>query len=171
MAGENRRVVVEPSRSAARLHPALAEQGLEQPSWRGAGPDGRAHRHRKAMLLSLKAAERVDDLSALLAAHLRDRTADRAAAGRVVLYDEVRELLTRAVCAWSGVPLAESDVRRRTGELTARTRPTSAASPKHGTSTRRRSRTTRRPPTRWTSSAAARSHTSGSAAPRASSGR
>lgn len=36
-----------------------------------------------------------------------------------MLYDEARELLTRAVCAWSGVPLPEDQVAARTAQLSA----------------------------------------------------
>jgi fatty-acid peroxygenase len=36
-----------------------------------------------------------------------------------VLYDESQEILTRAVCAWAGVPLTEPEVAQRTRELTA----------------------------------------------------
>lgn len=81
--------------------------------------DDEAHGHRKRMFLSVLAPERV--------AGLADATADawHAAArrwgekGEVVLYDELHELLTRAVCAWAGVPLPEDDVRKRTRQLTA----------------------------------------------------
>ena len=36
-----------------------------------------------------------------------------------MVYEEVNEILSRAVCEWAGVPLAEPDVQRRTAELMA----------------------------------------------------
>jgi fatty-acid peroxygenase len=50
---------------------------------------------------------------------------------RVVLYDEVKEILTRAVCAWVGVPLAEAEVRGRTRDLALLFETGAAVGPKH----------------------------------------
>lgn len=38
---------------------------------------------------------------------------------KVVLYPELHALLTRAICAWAGVPLADSEVEVRTREIAA----------------------------------------------------
>lgn len=83
------------------------------------GLDGEAHRHRKAMFLSLVAPDRVARLGAVAAEGFRTYARRWAGRGRVVLYDDVNELLTRAVCEWAGVPLAEQEVGRRTAELVA----------------------------------------------------
>src|SRR3546814_12519559 len=37
----------------------------------------------------------------------------------IVLFDEVEEILCRAVCNWAGVPLDDSESTRRTRELSA----------------------------------------------------
>jgi len=37
--------------------------------------------------------------------------------GRVVLYGELQTVLTRVACAWTGVPLPEADVQKRTNDL------------------------------------------------------
>jgi fatty-acid peroxygenase len=58
---------------------------------------------------------------------LRDLTAEAwvaavgrwESAGEVVLLDEVHEVLCRAVCAWAGVPLEESDAARRAADFAA----------------------------------------------------
>ncbi|MGW5721465.1 cytochrome P450 [Amycolatopsis sp. NPDC003865] len=55
-----------------------------------------------------------------------------------MLYDELREILTRSVCAWSGVPLAESEVDRRTRELTAMFQYAGSTGPQHWWSRRAR---------------------------------
>ncbi|HEX7746520.1 MAG TPA: cytochrome P450 [Micromonosporaceae bacterium] len=83
------------------------------------GLDGPPHRRRKAMLMSLMTPDSIESLvrqferewQAQLGRWERDR--------RVVLYDEVGRILCRAVHAWAGVPLPESDVRRRTDDLHA----------------------------------------------------
>lgn len=83
------------------------------------GLDGEAHRHRKQMFLSLMTPERIDLLADQTADWLRAAAHGWSAQERVVLYDALRTLLTRAVCAWSGVPLADAEVDLRTRKLTA----------------------------------------------------
>ncbi|MFD0774169.1 cytochrome P450, partial [Streptomonospora algeriensis] len=83
------------------------------------GLDGAAHRHRKRLFVSLMSHQRVAELAALT-----EREFDRAAQewpGRdqVVLYDEFRAMLMRAVCTWAGVPLLPADADRRTAQITA----------------------------------------------------
>lgn len=86
------------------------------------GLDGEAHRHRKAMLMSLMTPERIERLVEQAAAEW-DSAAERwAEQDRAVLYSEAQEVLTRAVCAWAGVPLAEADVSRRSQQFSKRAR-------------------------------------------------
>jgi fatty-acid peroxygenase len=93
--------------------------------------DGEAHRHRKAMFLSVLAPERVGRLVELADDEWTDHARRWAGAGRVVLYDEARSVLTRAVCAWAGVPLEEKDVAHRVAQLTALFESAGAVGPKH----------------------------------------
>lgn len=65
---------------------------------------------------------------------------------RVLLYDALHEPLTRAVCAWAGVPLAEIEVRRRTRQLVAMFDAAASIGPGH-----LRSRLARRRAERWLS--------------------
>ena len=83
------------------------------------GLDDEAHRHRKRMFMSLMTPERIRRLSEMTAGLWHTYARKWESVDEVVLYDEVRELLARAVCAWAGVPLAEAEVGRRTRELTA----------------------------------------------------
>lgn len=90
----------------------LGEKGIQ-------GLDGEAHRHRKRMFMSLMASERIEALENTTRDLLDRYARDWQAAEKVVLYDEVREILTRAACAWSGVPLPEAEVKTRTAQMTA----------------------------------------------------
>jgi fatty-acid peroxygenase len=90
----------------------LGEKGIQ-------GLDGEAHRHRKRMFISLMASERIEALENTTRDLLDRYARDWQAAEKVVLYDEVREILTRAACAWSGVPLPEAEVQTRTAQMTA----------------------------------------------------
>ncbi len=82
------------------------------------GLDDDAHRHRKAMFLSLMAPEAVADLAE------RTRTGWDNAIDRwqtttepVVLFEEAARILCRAVCAWAGVPLRDDEVEGRTAQF------------------------------------------------------
>ncbi|MFG2058879.1 cytochrome P450 [Micromonospora sp. NPDC048930] len=83
------------------------------------GLDDAPHRDRKAMLMSIMTPAGIRHLGQLVDDEWRARIPVWAADGPVVLYDEVARILTRAVFAWAGVPLAESEVARRTVELHA----------------------------------------------------
>ena len=93
--------------------------------------DGDAHRHRKQMFMSLMTPDRLSALSALSADLWRDYARKWAAKDHVVLYDEVCELLTQAVCAWAGIRLDPSAVKLRTRELTALFESPAAIGPKY----------------------------------------
>lgn len=83
------------------------------------GLDGEAHRHRKRMFMALMSPEAIDRLVAITAGEWEAAAARWASRAHVTLYDEARELLTRAVCAWAGVPLPEDEVGLRTAQLSA----------------------------------------------------
>ncbi|MEO2091462.1 MAG: cytochrome P450, partial [Gemmataceae bacterium] len=95
------------------------------------GLDGEAHRHRKAMFMSLMAPGRIERLGAATTQWFQVYARKWAGRDRVVLYDEVNEILSRAVCDWAGVPLAEPEVGRRTAELMAMFDLAATLSPAH----------------------------------------
>ena len=95
------------------------------------GLDGAAHQHRKKMFMSLMGTERIAALQGTSLHMLNKYTPDWKARIEVVLYDEVRKMLTRAVCAWAAVPLDEAEVATRTAQLTALFQDAGAIGPKH----------------------------------------
>lgn len=95
------------------------------------GLDGEAHRHRKAMFMSLMAPGRIERLGAATTHWFQVYARKWTGRDRVVLYDEVNEILSRAVCDWAGVPLAEPEVGRRTAELMAMFDRAATLSPAH----------------------------------------
>lgn len=102
--------------------------------------DDGAHRNRKQMFLSLMTPERIGQLAETTADWWSVYARRWASKRRVVLYDEMQEILTRAVCEWAGVPLAEKEVRKRTRELTALFDGAGSAGPKHWLSRTERKR-------------------------------
>lgn len=95
------------------------------------GLDGEAHRHRKAMFMALLTDDRVAELAELVAGGLRSAVREWTAKDRIELYGAAREILTRAVCSWSGVPIKEPEVEQRTRELTALFDYAGSIGPKH----------------------------------------
>ncbi len=81
--------------------------------------DGELHRHRKAMWLSLMTPAALDELADLFERHWREQIERAAGAPEVVLLDLAHEVLCRAICEWSGVPLPEQDVQKRTRQFVA----------------------------------------------------
>ncbi|MBD2108257.1 cytochrome P450 [Nodosilinea sp. FACHB-13] len=81
--------------------------------------DGASHRQRKQIFMGLMTPERLQQLSDLTLRHCRQYAQSWQQQDQVVLFEQINEILCRAVCAWSGVPLPETDVSRRTLELAA----------------------------------------------------
>ena len=104
--------------------PLLGQGGVQ-------GLDGEDHSHRKAMIMSLMAPKRLDDLTARSVAGWHKRADLWSARDRVTLYDEAKLVFTEAVCGWAGVPLAPSEVARRAGQLSARYEGAGAVGPGH----------------------------------------
>jgi fatty-acid peroxygenase len=95
------------------------------------GLDGSHHRRRKQLFLRLTTPDRVAALAAISRRCWERAAGTWAGQERIVLYDELHALLTRAVCEWAGVPLPDRDVRRRALELTALFDAAGAVGPRH----------------------------------------
>ena len=103
------RVGVAPSRIAKTLFGRGGVQGM----------DGKAHRHRKKMFMSLLTEDKIDGLTELARDTWNRRVLQWSRMDQVVLYRQAQEVLTQAVCQWAGIPLKPADVYRRTSELAA----------------------------------------------------
>ena len=94
--------------------------------------DGEAHRNRKEMFMSLmneKNMQRLTDLNAKYwQAYINKWEQENQL---VVLFEEAQQILLRAICEWTGIPLKEEEVRFRTEELAARIDSFGAAGPRH----------------------------------------
>jgi fatty-acid peroxygenase len=81
------------------------------------GLDGKAHAHRKMMIMSLMTHENLSELNHLFHEKLRHYLKQWSLKESIVLYDELQKALTEAACAWVGVPLIDEDKNRRTKEI------------------------------------------------------
>lgn len=93
--------------------------------------NGRAHRSRKRMFLSLMTPQRVQALGDEFDRQWAARQERWVKAGRAALYLEAGAILTRAVCAWGGSPLDEAEAERRTREFRAMIEGAGSAGPRN----------------------------------------
>lgn len=81
--------------------------------------DGRPHRHRKAMFMAMMTPERIDQMLEIAEGAWIDAIDSWAGRDRIVLLDEIEQVLCLAACEWSGIPLGSRNLSRRTAELSA----------------------------------------------------
>jgi fatty-acid peroxygenase len=93
--------------------------------------DDQVHAHRKQMFLTLMTPPRIAVLVALFRHEFMAAAQRWSNLQRIVLYDELHEILTRSVCNWAGVPLAPDEVAQRTRQLTVMFDHAGAVGPSH----------------------------------------
>lgn len=93
--------------------------------------DGEAHRHRKAMLMSLMTPGEVGRMVDIFEATWRRYMEGWEGSGEIVLHGQVEEILCRTACAWAGVPLPEAEVRWRTREFVSMIEGAGAVGPRN----------------------------------------
>ncbi|MFA4964003.1 MAG: cytochrome P450, partial [Brevundimonas sp.] len=95
------------------------------------GLDGEAHRARKGVFMSLMSPARVARLGELFEAEWRRAAVEWAGEDDIVLYDALQPVLTRAVCAWAGVPLEPHEEAKRVRHLRALFDAAGSRGPRH----------------------------------------
>ncbi|WP_066839168.1 cytochrome P450 [Rufibacter ruber] len=103
--------------------------------------DGDAHRHRKAMFMSLMTPHSLHSLNRLLLDQWQAFSQKWEQLEEVVLFEESQELLCRVACAWTGVPVNESEVRYWAQDFTAMVDAFGGVGPRHWRGRRARRRT------------------------------
>jgi len=94
--------------------------------------DGATHQVRRAMFLSLLTDPGgVDTLVDLATAAWDDAVASWPGRPAVVLFDEASRILTRAACAWTGVPLRPDEVAAAAGDMIAMVDGFATLGPRH----------------------------------------
>lgn len=81
------------------------------------GLDDEAHRHRKAMIMSLMTAESVNQLVELTRSCWLSAIVDWSEQNDIILKDKVAVVLCQAVCEWAGLSLPKAEVGTRTRQL------------------------------------------------------
>lgn len=81
------------------------------------GLDGERHLNRKAMFMSLMTKEALDEVQAIFTEKWERYSKEWEAAVEIILYDEVKKMLTETAFEWTGVPLQHRDLQEWTDEL------------------------------------------------------
>ena len=120
-----------------RLRKILLGEGTVQ------GMDGDAHRRRKNMFMSLMTPEGINHLADLADDLWHAYLAKWEKVDQAVLYHEVGEIIGRAVAAWAGIPIQESEVEQRSTDLRTIVDGAGAIGPRYWRGRRARARTDR----------------------------
>ena len=116
---EAARMFYEPGRFTRRHALPLTALLLLQDKGSVSVQDGKAHRHRKEMFMSLMDPSQIKQLTEHFADAWRARTGKWNGRDEVVLHPEVQEILCRAASTWAGLSLTEPEARQRTREFAA----------------------------------------------------
>ncbi len=103
--------------------------------------DGKAHVERKHLFMSIMTPEALRDLHAITTNHWEAYAQTWEKKRKVVLFDEVLELLLRTACDWTGVPLGQKEIKKRADDMNKMIEGASKVGPRHveGRSARKRS--------------------------------
>jgi fatty-acid peroxygenase len=102
--------------------------------------DGEAHRVRKGMFVDLLMGPGIADLVERVGSAWDDAVRRWTGRRRVVLFDEVSRVLTRAICAWAAVPVTDEEVPALARDLTALVDGFATGAPRHWRARRVRQR-------------------------------
>lgn len=104
------------------------------------GFDGEAHRHRKAMFMNVMTSDSLAEIRTLTNKYLQQAAASWENEEEIVLYEEIKKILTRVACDWVGVPLSSVEVSKRAEELSNMFEGSAAVGPAHWKGRRSRSK-------------------------------
>lgn len=105
--------------------------------------DGMAHQWRKRMFMDIVRPESVGEMVQAMTEEWRARLPAWQQAGRIVLFREVEDILTRAACRWAGCPLGDAEAPERAREFSAMISGAGSPGPRFAEGLRLRRRTER----------------------------
>jgi fatty-acid peroxygenase len=81
------------------------------------GFDGKEHRHRKEMFMSIMSPESIESFGFIVRDWLNISAINWNQKGSINLYLELQKVLTQASCEWVGIPLKTEDVEKRSSDI------------------------------------------------------
>jgi len=102
--------------------------------------DGKAHVQRKQLFMSIMTPEALHELHEITTKQWQSYAQKWEKKKKVTLFDEVLQLLCRTACEWTGVPLDEKEVQKRSEDMNKMIEGASKVGPRHMESRRARKR-------------------------------
>lgn len=102
--------------------------------------DDDPHIHRKLLFMSLMTPPHQKRLADLAMEQLQSSVSKWAESDKIVLFQEVQNILCRVACDWAGVPLKESELVQRAEDFSAMVDAFGAVGPRHWKGRRARNR-------------------------------
>lgn len=93
--------------------------------------DGADHQHRKDMLMSVMTKDKLKQLTDIAHNQWGNAVNRWEQMKKVVLYEEVQEVMCRTACEWAGIPVEEDEFQRLRKDLGALFESAGAAGPNH----------------------------------------
>lgn len=93
--------------------------------------DGEEHIRRKQLFMSLMTPEHIKCLVSIFNNNLDNYILSWENSDHVVLFDEMKVILCKTACQWSGVPLSESEIKERSDDFSEMVDAFGAVGPRH----------------------------------------
>ncbi|KAB7709090.1 cytochrome P450 [Bacillus aerolatus] len=93
--------------------------------------DGQNHKHRKEMFMSIMSPNGLEKLTSITKKQWEIAVDKWRQMDKVILYEEVQEIMCRTACQWAGVTIQEDEVKRLTKDLGAMFESAAAIGPNH----------------------------------------
>lgn len=93
--------------------------------------DGEEHINRKQLFMSLMTPSHQNQLAKLMMDTLQTSVKKWEGEEKIVLFDEMNEILCKVVCQWAGVPLKESEIKERAEDFSLMVDAFGAVGPRH----------------------------------------
>lgn len=79
--------------------------------------DGKAHEHRKTMFMNFMSKDSLQEIADLVEQEWMNLLPNWEEQESIVLYEEAKKILTKAVCRWTGVPIDDLDINTFSEQL------------------------------------------------------
>ena len=93
--------------------------------------DGEEHHHRKALFMSFMTKNNIQELLDYFRIYWHEYMGKWEQEDQIRLFDEVQEILCRAACAWTGIPIEDKEVASKAQDFSAMVDAFGAAGPRH----------------------------------------
>lgn len=103
--------------------------------------DDRAHKNRKELLMSAMTSKQIEQLITLAKKQWNVAINEWEKKDKITFYQEVQEIMCQIALAWTGLPIQQEDIEKRTKDLSSMYESASVVGPRHWAGRQARNRT------------------------------